>query len=101
MASNVLLNIDQVDWLEPFSQSSDKYGIWPWDLFIYEPERYSKLQSTYIPRVRQCLSPVRIGTSQPPLPQASVYPPEPGGGGVGGTLVHSNSDNEKAEFQAV
>ncbi len=43
---------------------------------------------------------VRIGTPQPPLPQASVYPPEPGGGG-GGTLVHSNSDSEKAEFQAV
>jgi hypothetical protein len=53
----------------------------------------SRAQSTYVPRVPQCLSPiVRIGTPPPPLPQANVSSPgikggthSPAGEGVGGS----------------
>jgi hypothetical protein len=93
--ANVLLNIEQVDWLEPFSQSSDKYGIWPWDLFIYEPERYSKPQ-TYIPRVYVIVcSLVRIGTPHP-LSHERMCPPPWTKRGGGAHSYTPNSDIEKA-----
>jgi hypothetical protein len=49
--------------------------------------------ATYIPRVPQCLPLVRIGTPPPPRPQASMFPPEPGGGGYTLASVCPNSDD--------
>ncbi len=56
-------------------------------------------QSTYIPRVQQCLSPLPNWDPPPPLPQASVSPPNPKGevthspGGEEGVGGGPNSDD--------